>query len=137
MKKQALLEHSVTFSNSKHYKTAKALSGITPAEAVSSVSDLYAGRTSDKQATNDCGILGLMEDGDSIMADKGFDIDKSLPKKVSLNIPPFLQRKEYLDIEEEKETWKIASVKIHVERATSRIKTFKIPLYFLYQWQLS
>ena len=77
MKKQALLEHSVTFSNSKHYKTAKALSGITPAEAVSSVSDLYAGRTSDKQATNDCGILGLMEDGDSIMADKGFDIDKS------------------------------------------------------------
>ena len=51
---------------------------------------------------------------------------KSLPAGVSLNIPPFLRGKECLEIEEEQETRKIASVRIHVERAISRIKTFRI-----------
>ena len=45
--------------------------GISPSAAVTFVTDLYAGRSSDKQITNDCGILKLLEDGDSVMADKG------------------------------------------------------------------
>ena len=60
------------------------------------------------------------------MADKGFDIADNLPEGVGLNIPPFLRGKDNLSIEEEKETRKIASVRIHVERAISRIKTFRI-----------
>ena len=117
---------SVTYSNYKHHNTAKALIGITPAGAVSFASDLYTGRTSDKQATRNCGIINLLEEGDTIMADKGFDIADDLPHGISLNIPPFLRGKDSLSIEEEKETRKIASVRIHVERAIARIKTFKI-----------
>ena len=53
------------------------------------VSDLYAGRSSDKQITNDCGVLDLLEAGDSVMADKGFEIAGDLPQGVTLNIPLF------------------------------------------------
>ena len=62
---------SITYSNYKHHNTAKGLVGISPSAAVTFVTDLYAGRSSDKQITNDCGILKLLEDGDSVMADKG------------------------------------------------------------------
>ena len=116
---------SVTYSNYKHHNTAKALIGITPAGAVCFASDLYTGRTSDKEATRDCGILNLLEKNDSVMADKGFDIVDDLLEGVQLNIPPFLRGKDSLSVQEEKETRKIASVCIHVERAISRIKTFR------------
>ena len=45
---------------------------------------------SDKQLTTDCGILKLLEPGDAVMADRGFDIADNLPLGVALNIPPFL-----------------------------------------------
>ena len=75
---------SVTYSSYKHHNTAKALIGISPSGAVSFVPDLYAGRSSDKQITNDCGILDLLEKGDSVMADKGFEIADDLPQGVIL-----------------------------------------------------
>ena len=91
---------SVTYSSYKH-NTAKALIGISPSGAASFVCDLYAGRSGDKQITNDCGILDLLEAGDSVMADKGFEIAGDLPQGVTLNIPPFLGGKDHLSIEEE------------------------------------
>lgn len=60
------------------------------------------------------------------MADKGFEIAEDLPKGVTLNIPPFLRGKDHLSIEEETETRRIASVRIHVEHAIARIKSFRI-----------
>ena len=65
----------------------------------------------------------MLENGDSIMADKGFDIASDLPPGVFLNIPPFLRDKKNLSLEKETET-RIASVHIHVERAIARIKNF-------------
>ena len=82
-------------------------------------SDLYAGRSSDKQITNDCCTLDLLEAGDFFMADKGFEIADDLSQGVTLNIPPL---KDHLSIEEETETRRIASVRIRVERAMARIK---------------
>ena len=60
------------------------------------------------------------------MADKGFDNDHDLPAGTTLNIPRFLKGKDYLEPQEESDTRCIASVRIHVERAISRIKTFRI-----------
>ena len=117
---------SATYSNYKHHNTAKGLVGISPSGAVTFVSDLYTGRSSDQQITRDCGILDLLESGDSVMADKGFEIESDLPEGVSLNIPPFLRDKEHLSIEEKTVTRRIASLRIHVERAIARIKTFRI-----------
>ena len=117
---------SATFSTYKNHNTAKGLLGISPNGYPSFVSRLYAGRASDKKITKDCGILGLLEAGDQIMADRGFDIESELPAGVSLNIPPFLNGKDQLSLEEETSTRKIASVRVHVERAISRIKNYRI-----------
>lgn len=117
---------SVTFSNYKHHNTAKGLIGIAPNGAVTFVSDLYAGRFSDKQITKDSGIYTLLEKGDTIMADRGFNIDSDLPEGVKLNIPPFLNGQPQLDLNQENETRQIASVRVHVERAIERVKNYKI-----------
>ena len=90
---------------------------------MSFISDLYGGHISDKKITESCGILDLLEPGDMVMADRGFDIQHILAaKNVKLNIPPFMKGKEQLSLEEELETRSIASVRIHVERAIERIK---------------
>ena len=60
------------------------------------------------------------------MADKGFDIESDLPNGISLNIPPFLHNKENLSLEEETETRRIASFRIHVEQAIARVKNLRI-----------
>ena len=71
-----------------------------------------------------------MEPGDSIMADRGFDIDDVLPDRVSTNIPPFLGSRKQLESEEVVSTRRIATVRIHVERAIERIKNFRITHFF-------
>ena len=79
------------------------------------MSSLYAGRTSDKKITKDCGILSLLEAGDQVMVDRGFDIESDLPSGVTLNILPFLNGKPQLSLKEEISTRKVAPVCVHVE----------------------
>lgn len=122
----SLRSQSKAYSNYKYHNTAKELVGTVPSGMITFVSDLYSGRTSDKKATKHCGILSLLEEGDSIMVDKGFDIEDVLPKNVSLNIPPFLRENDHLSLKEETETRRIAALRIHVERAFRRIKFFRI-----------
>ena len=45
---------------------------------------------------------------------------------VSLDIPPFLKRKTQFEAQELVETRRIASLRIHVERAMERIKNYHI-----------
>ena len=68
----------------------------------------------------------MLEPGDTIMADRGFELDEDLPEGVLLNIPPFLNGKSQLSLEEENETRRIASVRVHVERAIERVKNYRI-----------
>ena len=61
------------------------------------------------------------------MADRGFDIqDDVTPLGVRINIPPFLKGKPQLGATELVETRRIASLRIHVERAMERIKNYHI-----------
>ena len=100
------------------------------------MSSLYVGRISDKKITKDCGILDLLEPGDQIMADRGFDIADDLPSGVTLNIPAFLNGNDLLTLEEETSTRKIASARVHVERAIVRIKNYRDNLSH-YLWPLT
>ena len=60
------------------------------------------------------------------MADKGFNIKDLLVQiEVTLNTPPSLSEKGQFDGEEVETTQSVASVRIHVERAISRIKMYK------------
>ena len=110
----------LTFSNYKNHNTLKALVGITPSGAVCFISNLYGGNISDKKLTVESGILKLFESGDSIMADRGFTIEDILPSGVSLNVPPRMNESGQLTDDERTVTRRIASVRIHVERAIER-----------------
>ena len=117
----------VTFSSYKNHNTYKALVGISPGGVVTFVSKLYSGSISDRELTKKSGLLDLLERGDTVMADRGFTIQDDLtPLGVRVNIPPFLKGKEQLDGEELIETHRIASLRIHVERAMERIKNYHI-----------
>jgi hypothetical protein len=122
----SMLAQSQTWSNYKHHNTFKVLVGISPNGQVTCVSKLWGGRVSDKCITQQSGILNLLEPGDNIMADRGFDINDILPHGVHLNIPPFKGTRDQLTAEEVQETVHIASIRIHVERAIGRIKGYHI-----------
>lgn len=118
---------SATYSSYKSHNTAKGLVGISPQGAVTFISDLFGGHAIDKQIVVSSGILALLEPGDSVMVDRGFEIqDLLVSKKALLNIPLLMRCKDQLDPDEEDETRQIASVCIHVERAIERIKNFNI-----------
>ena len=117
----------MTFSSYKNHNTFKALIGISPGGAVTFVSSLYPGSVSDQQLTRKSGLMDLLEKGDSVMADRGFNIQDDLTHiGVRVNIPPFLKGKTQLEAEELVETRRIASLRIHVERAMERIKNYHI-----------
>ena len=101
----------------------------TPNGCISFISHVYVRSISGVEITRVSGFLDSIEgkQGISIMADRGFTI-KDLLKEigVELNIPPFMEGRDQLPSKEVKQGWQIASVRIHVERAIGRIKTFSI-----------
>ena len=103
--------------------------GIAPSGAVIFVSQLYDGSIFDKEIVNKSGFLKkeLWSHGDSVMADRGFTVHDELARVgVSFNMPAFLGGRGYLTKAEVKASRTIASVRIHVERAIQRIKTYSI-----------
>ena len=91
------------------------------------VSKVFEGSVSDRAITEQSGLISLLEHGDSIMADKGFDIqDLLVSHGVRLNIPPFRQGGRQMTPQDLASTKKIAAVRIHVERKMQRIKCFEI-----------
>ena len=66
----------------------KALVGASPGGLFTYVSPAYGGLTSDRQIVERSGLNALLDPGDKIMADKGFNVeDLILPYRVTLNIP--------------------------------------------------
>ena len=65
---------SETYSSYKSHNTAKGLVAIAPNGALTFVSDLYGGHCSDKVIVEHCGILQLLEEGDAVISDRGFEI---------------------------------------------------------------
>lgn len=119
-----------TFSNYKHYDSAKFLVGISPNLTVNFVSRAWGGRATDKKITlSSDGIMNNLKSGDAVMADRGFNIASELKKKgVDLLIPNFKGRdRAQISAEEAKRSEYISKARIHVERVIQRIKTF----YFL------
>ena len=114
----------LTFSNYKNCNTLKALVGITPSGTVCFISKLFGGNISDKRLRSQSGLLDVLEPGDTIMADRGFNIDELLPSGVPLNMPPRLNESGQLTEGERTNTRHIASVRIHVECALKRTKNY-------------
>ena len=92
-----LLARAQTFSSYKHHNTIKYLIGITPQGTVSYISKGWGGRVSDKYLTEHSGILNYLLSGDTILADRGFDIQESVAVwAVKVSIPAFTKGKKQL-----------------------------------------
>ena len=82
------------------------------------ISQLYSGSISDREIVERSGFLKLeFDNGDTVMADKGFTIKDLFPLGVTLNIPPFLGSNSQITAQDVIKTQEIASVRIHLERA--------------------
>ena len=90
----SLTLQSETFSHYKNTNTFKGLIGIASCGVITLISKLisklYTGSISDREITQQSGILSLLQPGDACMADKGFVIDKMLSEVgATLIMPPF------------------------------------------------
>lgn len=116
-----------TWSNYKHHNTIKYLVAISPVGAISFLSRAFGGRTSDKVVTQRSGFLDLLEHGDLILADRGFLISEEIAARgCYLAIPAFTKGQTQLSQREVESSRHMSRVRIHVERAIGRLKTFKI-----------
>ena len=132
----SLVIQSQSYSSFKSTNTLKSLVGVDSMGGFMFVSQLYTGSISDKQIVFRSGFLGLLSrkkevseilEGDSIMADKGFDIGGDLQKiGLQLNIPPFLKENPQFSENEVIRTQTIAKHRIHVERAIGKVRRFLI-----------
>ena len=115
------------WSEYKHHYTIKVLVGITPTGAVSYVSPTYGGRASDVFIVRNSGFLELIEPYDQVMADRGFKIKEDLMMVMStLCIPPSCAASSQMFPGDIKKTSSIANVRIFVEQAIRRVKTFNM-----------
>lgn len=115
------------WSNYKNHNTIKYLIACTPAGAVSFLSDGWGGRVSDKEITIKSGFLGLIENGDLVLADRGFTIEAEIATQGGiLRIPSFTKGKKQLPAGDVDRSRQIANVRIHIERVIGRLRKFNI-----------
>ena len=132
----SLKHQSQCFSDYKSTNTLKSLVVVDSRGSVMFLSELFSGSISDNRICEDSGFydllgsykkLGLIKEGDAIMADKGFHIEEHLNKLgLQLNVPPYASATSQMRPEDVKKTRQIAAHRIHVERAINRIKRFQI-----------
>ena len=118
-----LLARAQTYSAYKHHNTVKYLIGITPQGTVCFISEGWGGRVSDKHLTENSGLLNHLLPGDTVLADRGFDIQESVSIYCArVTMPAFTKGKKQLTGIDVEQTRRIANVRIHVERVIGLIR---------------
>lgn len=127
-KPRSLKSRIHTYSHYKGDHTVKILLGTAPSGMITFVSDIYGGRASDNYITEHSGVLNKCLRGvDAVMVDKGFTIDNLCRQLgVKLYRPPFLRKQKQLAKPESLFNLRIAAARVHVERAISAVKKYKI-----------
>lgn len=112
------------WSQYKHHETIKFLIGISITGAIIFISESFGGRSSDKYITAKSSFLNNLQEGDFILADKGFKIEDEIEeKKATLQIPCFVKNKAQFHPTQVEETRELANVRIHVERVIRQLRS--------------
>ena len=120
------ISQKITWSSYKHWNTFKLLVGITPTGVISFIAPLWTGSISDKEIVKQSGLLNLLEEGDAVMADKGFLIRDLLTFKRLYLVSPACCRGARLSAKGTTHTRRAASLRTHVERNILELKQFRI-----------
>lgn len=115
------------YSTYKNHPTFKLLVGCDEMGGVNFISDAFVGSISDREIIVKSGFLDIVKQGDSVLADKGFDVSDLLESNgVLVNIPPFLKGKEQMSNFDVMKTRIIANRRILIENINCRAKKNKI-----------
>jgi hypothetical protein len=116
--------------NTTEYKkcnTLKYLISATTDGIINYVSPGYSERITDTTLVEECGYLKMLPKGVQVMADRGFKhIEPLLLSRGTLVRPPSTEQKKKSSKGQVLETKRIASLRIHIERAIRRIREFKL-----------
>ena len=116
-----------TWSNYKNTNTIKYLVGCAPSGAVNFLSEGWGGCVSDKEITTKSGFLNLIENGDQILADRGFTVGEEIAYHGGiLVIPSFTKGRKQLSKKQVDIDRYIARVRIHIERVIGRMRKFNL-----------
>ncbi|XP_077971229.1 uncharacterized protein LOC144425656 [Styela clava] len=118
--------NTIFFSDYKQCHTVKALVCLAPHGALTMVPDLYPGSITDTTITQITGSLRncLLHDG--ILTDKGFAISELAAEKgAEHNRPPMKTENQFCEGECD-DNYKIACLRIHVERWIGYLRNFEI-----------
>ena len=115
-----------TYSQYKSTNTFKLLVSVSPIMHFNFVSALYTGSISDKEIVQSSGFLDLLEAGDLVMGEKGFNIQDLLAiHNVRLLAPPMMRKNNVCAITSTA-TRRVAAIRVHVERMIRKLKGFTI-----------
>ena len=138
-----LLARAQVWSNYKHHSTIKFLIGITPQGTISFVSHCVGGRMSDKEITEQSGLIDHLlpgvpihacivhiimyiygiSTGDVILADRGFTCEEYAGMALAeVKLPPFTRGKKQLEKVDVDWSRELSLVRIHVERVIGVLK---------------
>ena len=120
------ISQKITWSSYKHWNTFKLLVGITPTGVISFIPLLWTGSISDKEIVKQSGLLNLLEEGDAVMADKGFLIQDLLTFKTLYLVSPAYCKGARLSAKGTTHTRRVASLRTHVERNILKLKQVRI-----------
>lgn len=118
-----------TYSPYKKDYTMKFMMNITPGGFISHISDVYSGKASDKFIFIEEKLIEKFDcPNDAIMVDKGLMIeDEVIEHELTLVRPSFFRSEmEQFEEEETIKNTRIASLRVHVERALQRVKIFAV-----------
>lgn len=129
------------FSNYKKHNTVKILIGVSCSGCILFISNGFGGRISDKEIVKQSGFLDNIQDGDLIMADRGFLIEDLLRiNNASVTYPAFKKKNKQLEPLDAAASKELSSLRIHVERIIGVLRQkFKIlsdiiPISLLERW---